>query len=400
MSKAGWIARWSWIWRGMCGLSMIAGVTSVEAKTTPMELSIVYLEQQVERPPVLSNLVGVPEDEGLQGARLAIKDNNAAGRFFKQTSLLREVVIAPEEDSVAAFRSELEAGQRFFVINAPRDQLLAMAEAASSTDAILFNVGAYDNSLRSTECRSNLLHTLPSRAMLTDALAQFLVYKKWSNWLLISGKRELDQQFAESLKRSAKRFGIKILEEKIWEFDADMRRSAQSEFPLFTQTRYDFEVLAIADETDDFGRYLAYHTWLPRPLVGTHGLVPVTWHKVIEQWGAAQLHSRFERLADRSMDEKDYSSWVAVRSLGETLLRAKTNAPTEMRDYLLSPEFKLAGFKGLKLDYRNWNGQLRQPVALVTEQALVSQSPQEGFLHPGTPLDSLGFDEAETKCDF
>jgi ABC transporter substrate binding protein (PQQ-dependent alcohol dehydrogenase system) len=399
--KTRWWSWWKPLLQGALGLLLAGGLThTAQAKTDPLELSIVYLEQQVERPPVLSNLAGVPDDEGLQGARLAVQDNNAAGRFFKQTTNLVEVIVPPEADSLAAFQTQLDAGQRFFVVNAPREPLLAMAEAAAATDAILFNAGAYDNSLRTTECRSNLFHTLPSHAMLTDALGQFMVFKKWQDWVLVTGKRPPDLQYAESLKRTAKRYGITIVEEKLWEFDADMRRSAQSEFPLFTQAEEDYDVLVVADETDDFGRYLPYHTWDPRPLVGTHGLKPVTWHKVVEQWGAAQLQSRFEKLAERTMRGKDYAVWVAVRSLGETLMRAKSSDPSVARAYLVGEEFKLAGFKGLKLDYRRFNGQLRQPIALVTEQALITQSPQEGFLHPVTALDSLGFDQPEVKCDF
>jgi hypothetical protein len=35
---------------------------------------------------------------------------------------------------------------------------------------------------------------------------------------------------------------------------------------------------------------------------------------------------------------------------------------------------------------------------LVTPRMLVSVSPQDQFLHRRTPLDTLGFDEPETKC--
>ncbi|NNF76588.1 MAG: branched-chain amino acid ABC transporter substrate-binding protein, partial [Rhizobiales bacterium] len=60
--------------------------------------------------------------------------------------------------------------------------------------------------------------------------------------------------------------------------------------------------------------------------------------------------------------------------------------------------FELAGFKGLPLTFRKWNWQLRQPILLIQPQALVSVSPQEGFLHEVSVLDTLGEDRRETGC--
>ena len=59
-----------------------------------LAVDIVYVQQQPERAPVLSNLVKWPEDEGLQGARLGIADNNTTGRFLKQDFTLTEVIVA------------------------------------------------------------------------------------------------------------------------------------------------------------------------------------------------------------------------------------------------------------------------------------------------------------------
>lgn len=81
-------------------------------------------------------------------------------------------------------------------------------------------------------------------------------------------------------------------------------------------------------------------------------------------------------------------------------MRKKTNAVHEVRAFLLSEHFHLGGFKGIKLNYRAWNGQMRQPIPLIHPRSLVSQSPQEGFLHPLTTLDTLGFDRPESRCRF
>ncbi|HVR65535.1 MAG TPA: branched-chain amino acid ABC transporter substrate-binding protein, partial [Verrucomicrobiae bacterium] len=64
------------------------------------------------------------------------------------------------------------------------------------------------------------------------------------------------------------------------------------------------------------------------------------------------------------------------------------------------PEFGVAGFKGQKLTFRDWDGQLRQPILLATTRVLVSVSPQEGFLHEFSELDTLGYDRPDTTCKF
>src|SRR6266568_5044387 len=66
--------------------------------------------------------------------------------------------------------------------------------------------------------------------------------------------------------------------------------------------------------------------------------------------------------------------------------------------FFLSPDFALAAFKGRKLTLRDWNLQLRQPILLSDGRNVVSVSPQEGFMHQFSELDTLGADRPETKC--
>ena len=73
------------------------------------------------------------------------------------------------------------------------------------------------------------------------------------------------------------------------------------------------------------------------------------------------------------------------------------DAPS-LHQYIMSDTFELAAFKGKPLTYRKWDQQLRQPILLATPLMLVSVSPQEGFLHERTPLDSLGYDEPDSTC--
>jgi len=269
--------------------------------------------------------------------------------------------------------------------------------AGAMPDSLLINAGSPDDELRTSRCLGNVLHTLPSRSMLADALGQFLAVRRWNRWLLISGPTEEDQAYAEALKRAAKRFGHKIIEEKPWSFDNDQRRTAQADMPLFTQAG-EYDVVVVADERGDFGEYVPYHTWLPRPVVGTQGLTPTGWHKTVETYGAAQLQKRFEAHANRWMNDRDFAAWIGVRRLATAITKPGPADAVAIRQLSLSESLPVDGFKGRKLTFRPWNCQLRQPVPLVHPRGLVSNSPQDGFLHPTSELDTLGFDRPESQC--
>ena len=365
----------------------------VSAKT---EISFFYGELIVDKGPVLSNILPPPEDQGLRGAELAVADSNTTGRFLGQEYLLKSVSTEDEAELLAQIQSSYDAGGRLFIIDAPSAPLRRIASTLAS-DALIFNVSNPDDALRLQQCSANLFHTYPSRAMLSDALVQWLKAKRMDEVLLIRGQRDGDQAYAAAVQRSGQRFGVEIVEELVWDFDTDLRRAAQRELPLFTQTdEYDFVI--VADEVGDFGEYVPFNTWYPRPVGGTQGLITTGWHRVVEQWGAAQLQSRFEKLTGRWMNAQDYAAWAAVRSVAEAVTRTQSAEPSVIRNFLLSADFELAAFKGRPLSYRGWNQQLRQPIALIHPRALVSMSPQEGFLHPRNELDTLGYDEPESEC--
>ncbi|UTW04677.1 ABC transporter substrate-binding protein [Amphritea atlantica] len=375
-----------------CCLSSLA----VNANPT-LDIKIGFIAYHPHQAPVLSNLIPEPDDRGFKGAELGLKDNNTTGRFLKQHyTLVSELADSPEQVSTIV-KGWLKQGITLLVTDLPSAQLQQISALATQHNAIVFNAGSYANELRTEQCLENTLHTLPSRAMLTDALAQWANFRRLKNWLVIKGDTEEDIAYADSIKRSSKRFGINLIAEKTWDFDTDLRRTAQTELPLFTQTD-EYDLVVVADERGDFGEYVQYNTWYPRPVAGTSGLKPVAWHRMVEQWGAAQLQSRFEKLSSRWMNDKDYAAWAAVRTIGEAVTQTRSNAPEELFSFITSDKFQLAGFKGRKLNYRPWSGQLRQPIPLVHPKSLVSQPPLEGFLHPVTELDTLGFDKPESSC--
>lgn len=368
----------------------------------PMEFTFGILRQFPPNPPWWNNVVTVPpKDEGVAGGELGVADNNTTGAFLKQNyKLVAQEVVGIDEDPMPAFQRILDSGAKFVVLAVPPDALLKMSDAAKGRDVILFNAGATDDRLRQKDCRWNVLHTAPSRAMLTDALSQYLVSKRWTNWFMLIGRRPEDRLYADAVRRSAKKFGAKIIEEKTWTFGPDVRETGNDVIPVFTQGADKADVIMIADELDEFGDLVGWRSWDPKPTVGTAGLSPATWHITVDSWGAAQLQNRFYRLAKRGMRALDFQFWLAMRTVGETAARVRSNDTKAIRDYIFGPRFELAGFKGQSFSYRPWDHQLRQPIVLAQPAALVASSPQEGFLHQTNPLDSIGFDKPESQCKF
>lgn len=376
--------------------SVLCGWLLAPASAAALDVTIGYIHWVPDQGPVLSNVTPEPEDAGLRGAELGIADNNATGKFLNQNYALESVMASDEEGSLAALDSMLENGIDLLVTRVPADTLQAMAKRAGDK-ALLFNAGASDDDLRISECQPNVLHTIPSYAMLTDALAQWLSMRRWKEVFLITGPTDQDKAWADAFRRASKRFGLDIIADKPWTFDSDLRRTASKELPAFTQAS-DYDAVVVADVRGDFGEYVPFNTWLPRPVVGTQGMGPEAWHRVVEAWGAAQLQNRFRELAGREMNSEDYAAWAAIRSIGTTVTGLSKAGHSNIREYLFTDDFQLAAFKGRKLTYRPWNGQLRQPIPLVHPQGLVATPPLEGFLHPDSELDTLGYDRPESDC--
>jgi ABC transporter substrate binding protein (PQQ-dependent alcohol dehydrogenase system) len=240
--------------------------------------------------------------------------------------------------------------------------------------------------------------------MLADGLAQYLVSKRWRRWLLVVGSHDPDRLFADALRRAAVRFGAKIVQERVFEDTGGARRTdsglvqIQRQMPLFLQGAPDHDVLVAADEGEVFASYLPYRTREPRPVAGSAGLVPKSWDAAHDQWGANQLQNRFMGMFSRRMTALDGQAWTAARMIGEAASRVGSADPKAISEYLKGPDFALAAFKGQKLTLRDWNLQLRQPILLADGRTIASVSPQQGFLHQFSELDTLGFDRPETKC--
>jgi len=359
------------------------------------------------KPRATLSIVDLPTpDRGVAGARLAIEDNNTTGKFTKQHYALVEKVVTSVDEAVKAYDELAAAGVEMVVADLPADGILALADRDQDPASLIFNVSAREDSLREENCRANVVHVAPTYSMLADGLAQYLVWKKWPRWLLLTGALPQDKIWADALKRSAERFGGEIVEERVYSSTDTSARTdsghtqVQRQIPVFTQNAPEHDFVLVADESQIFGQYIPYRTWDPRPVGGSAGLVPTEWDPSHEQWGGWQTQDRFRDMAKRGMRAIDADAWTAVRIIGEGATRARTSDPQKIRDYVLGPKLEIAAYKGEKLTIRSWNHQLRQPILLTDRGTVVSVSPQEGFLHERTELDTLGVDQPETACKF
>jgi ABC transporter substrate binding protein (PQQ-dependent alcohol dehydrogenase system) len=388
-------------------LSLVVGLTAGAVTNVCAEeqaVKIGWLSQTVDRTVSHPSLDRPPADEGIQGARLGIADNNTTGRFTSQSFELIEQLVPADGDIATAFRNLAASSVRLVVTDLAAPELVSVAALPEGASAAIFNTAAPDDRLRGADCRASILHLPPSRAMLADALVQYLATKSWPAIFLVVGRADGDREFAADVRHATKKFGARVAQEKSWTFVPGARRTdtghfaIQAEVARFTQG-ISYDVLVVADEQDEFGDQLPYRTYDPRLVAGTQGLVPSAWARPHEQWGATQLQERFLQQAKRWMTDRDYTAWMAVRAIGEAATRSKSADPAAISAFLRSDQFELAGYKGARLTFRTWDGQLRQPILLADARSLVSVSPPPGrFLHQFSELDTLGIDRPETKC--
>ncbi len=373
------------------------------ARAEPLTIKIGYVGR-AEKKATISLLDYPPDNDGVAGARLALEDNNTTGKFLNQRFSLEEARVKAGTDPTDVILRLADHGISFFIVDLPADMLLKAADAGRARGLVFFNAGAIDDRLREEDCRADVIHTAPTRSMLADGLAQYLVFKRWLRWLLVVGSHDADKLYAEALRRAASRFGAKIVEQRVFEDTGGARRTdsglaqIQRQIPLFLQGAPAHDVVVAADENEVFAAYLPYRTRDPRPVAGSAGLVPKSWDAAHDQWGANQLQNRFTQMFSRRMTALDMQAWSAARMIGEAAARINSADPQALLAYMKGPDFGLAAFKGQKLTLRDWNLQLRQPILLADGRTIVSVSPQEGFLHQFSELDTLGVDRPETKC--
>ncbi|MGA7678951.1 MAG: ABC transporter substrate-binding protein [Pseudolabrys sp.] len=384
-------------------LVIVVGLDLAARAQDTLDIKIGYL-RRAQHQETISLVQMPPPDNGLAGAQMAAKDNDTTGQFLNQRYSLVDLHLKAGDDPATAVADLARQGISLIVADLPADDLLKAAEAGKADRILFFNAAATDDRLRQKDCRANVVHTAPSRAMLADGLAQYLVWKKWVRWFLVVGSHERDKLFAAALIRAANRFGAKIVQQREFKDTGGARRTdsgvvqVQQQMPVFTQEAPSYDVLVAADESEVFANNLPYRTWDPRPVAGSAGLVPTSWDASNSLWGGIQMQDRFIAQFKRLMTPLDMQAWTAVRMIGEAASRQNSADPNKILDFLKGPELALGAFKGQKLTLRDWDLQLRQPILLTDGRTIVSVSPQQGFLHQFSELDTLGYDRPETQC--
>jgi ABC transporter substrate binding protein (PQQ-dependent alcohol dehydrogenase system) len=386
----------------LIGATLLSMVATHALAADPLEVGIGYLRHAGVKE-TLSLAEQPAGNNGVAGAKLAIEDNNTTGKFLNQHFTLDEADLKKDDDAVKA-ATTLAEHDGFIILDLSADEVLKVADALRDRGTVLLDAGSIDDRLREQDCRANVVHVAPTRTMLADALGQYLVWKQWKRWLLVVGSHDNDKLYADALRRTATRFGAKIVQERTFEDTGGARRTdsgvtlIQRQMPVFTQQAPAYDVLVAADESEVFASYLPYRTWDPRPVAGSAGLVATSWDAAHDQWGAIQIQNRFVKLNSRHMTALDMQAWTAARMVGEAVSRTNSADAKTVFAFIKGKDFSVAAFKGQRLTLRDWNLQLRQPILLADGRTVVSVSPQEGFLHQVSELDTLGVDRPETKC--
>jgi len=331
-------------------------------------------------------------------AEVALDEAQALRRVLAVDFALERISV-PSADQIAAatLRALEERNIHFFVVDAPADAFGPLAAALRGRDVLLFNATAEEDSLRRALCAPEFVHTFPSLAMRMDALAQYLVSRRWRDVLVLEGPLGADAAMTAAFERSANKFGARIVARQRFKPGNDPRERDQNNPRMLSATNRDYDAVFVADAAFDFARQVPYHLVRPRPVVGSIDLEPVAWHWTWEHNGAPQVHSRFRaRASGRHMEGADWATWIAVRMVVQAALRTRSMDFRTQRDFILAGAFD--GNKGLTVSVRPWDHQLRQAILLASPYAVVASAPVEGFLHRINELDTLGDDEPDSPC--
>ena len=333
------------------------------------------------------------------GAQVGLDEAQALSRVLKTDFALERITVKAADEAASAVQQAIEArGIHFFLIDLPAAAYKGLAAAVHGRDALLFNVSAPDDELRRSLCAPELVHVMPSRAMLMDGLVQYLVSRKWRDYLVLQGPDPEDIAQTKAFEASAKKFGARIVQHQNFKAGTDPREREQNDPALLSAISRDYDVVFVADAAFDFVRTVPYHTVKPRPVVGSIDLEPVAWHWTWDHNGAPQVNGRFQRKAPgQRMEGPDWAAWVAVKMIVQSALRTRSIDFAQQKKFIMG-DVTFDGDKGLAVGIRPWDHQVRQAVLLAAPFEVVASAPIEGFLHRTNTLDTLGDDEPDSMC--
>ncbi|MFO1349587.1 MAG: ABC transporter substrate-binding protein [Gammaproteobacteria bacterium] len=382
-------------------LLLIGALGAPAARSEVLAIGYLELERdgRYDRDHLAARFLGQPLGRPYPGAEVALHEVKFHGAEINLEFALKRSKAQDGADLARRVEEMHQQGVRFFLIDAPAPALAEAARATQGKDLLLFNVSAPDDDLRQEQCAAHVLHTIPSHAMLMDAIIQYLVARKWTQVLMLEGPDTDDKLLSAAFEHSAKRYGAKIVAKRGFVLSNDPRQRDQNNVALLTAA-VDYDVVFVADANGEFARDVPYQGIKPQLVVGSEGLTSVAWHWAWERQGAPQLNNRFQHQAKRDMRDVDWAAWVAVKAIAEAVQSTSSADFKILKDYLFGDTLQLDGFKGAPMSFRRWDHQLRQPLLLVTHNWVVARAPIAGFLHQTNNLDTLGFDQADSQCKF
>jgi ABC transporter substrate binding protein (PQQ-dependent alcohol dehydrogenase system) len=293
--------------------------------------------------------------------------------------------------------------QQLLVLDIPATLMTSAIKALANRNLVVVNVRHTETALRDTNCQPHVFHTIPSDRMYFDALGQFLIYRGWRKVLVVRGPQAIDLQRTDALIMSLEKFGASVVDVREYTLSHHPDDRDQNK-PEFLTGGASYDVVAVIDTDRDYGRYIQYSTRQPRPVVGDVGLTPRNWHPALERYGAPQLNQRYRDLVNVQsemfgMTDAEFATWAAIKFVTNTLQsRHLTATGIDLGAIYRDPEGRIDLYKGTRGSFRTWNQQLRQPILLSAESAVIAVAPMPKFLHPLHYMDTLGLDESESQC--
>ena len=347
---------------------------------------------QLERSRLERAYLGHPGGPPGDAVLLALDESEFELGAAKVEVRLEMVPVAGPEEARAAAQKADKAGSKVLISNLPADWVTAVADAVRLP---VINIGASADRLRERDCRANAFHVLPSERMRADAIAQALINRKWPQVLLLTGPSALDAERSAAAQAAIQRYGLKLATSKTFKLSTDPRERQLANTLLLTSGA-SYDVIWVVDSDGEFARTLSYNTALARPVVGDAGWVALAWHSQLERFGAPQLTRRFAKAAKRAMTDLDWAGWIAGKAIAAAAVQQPQANPRQLLQALGAID--IDGSKGVTLQFRPWDRQLRQPLLLTDGQGVLTVLPLEGILHPRNSLDTLGSDEPQKLC--
>lgn len=342
---------------------------------------------------------GHPQGRAVEGVELAVQDSALELQDADLELNVRDMVL-PTSAALPQALQELKAAKvGHIVADLPEAALRELVRTAPAAlgEVMIFNTGLANDSLRADGCAASLLHTIPSHQMEADAMAQFLAVRQWRKLLVLQGPRPDDALMGQALARATQRHGLEIVQVRPFRLDGETQEHDLANVRKLTILP-GYDVVAVMDTDGEFARSVPYATQWPRPVVGAAGLLAQAWHPQWQRYGAAQLNRRFRKFAQRPMQGHDWAAWMAGKAVTAVLIDAPQASVAQQLHRLRGAEIFLDGFKGQRLTFRPWNGQLRQPLLLAHDDAVTAMAPLGTWLQTSAPLDSLGNDAAQSAC--